>query len=95
LINARNQANSVSPPSADQVNNLEAAQQAMMISQTKRVQSASTTNQINYAGYGEIMSRYHFARVGRGKASREITNIVVSNDNGCASLDRTEIPNFM
>jgi hypothetical protein len=53
LINARNQANSVSPPPADLVNNLEAAQQALMISQTKRVQSASTTNQINYAGFGK------------------------------------------
>jgi hypothetical protein len=41
------------------------------------------------------MSRYHFARIGRGKASREITNLVVSKDNGAASLDRTEIPNFM
>jgi hypothetical protein len=77
LIAARNQANSVSPPTADQINNLEAAQQALMMSQTKRVQSASTSNQINYSGFGERMSRYHFARVGRGKASREITNLVV------------------
>ena len=95
LIAARNQANSVSPPTADQLNNLEAAQQALMMSQTKRVQSASTSNQINYSGFGERMSRYHFARVGRGKASREITNLVVSNENGAASLNRTEIPTFM
>ena len=80
LIAARNQANSVSPPTADQINNLEAAQQALMMSQTKRVQSASTSNQINYSGFGERMSRYHFARVGRGKASREIATRVEEKD---------------
>lgn len=95
LINARDQVNSAFPPSAEQVNNLEAAQQALMISQTKRVQSASTTNNINYAGFGERMSRYHFARAGRGKASREITNLVISDENGATSLDRTEIPTYM
>ena len=95
LINARNQVNSASPPTADQVNTLEAAQQALMISQTKRVQTANSTNHINYAGFGERMSRYHFARAGRGKASREITSLVISDENGATALDRTEIPTFM
>ena len=95
LINTRNIVNSASPPTADQVNNLEAAEQALMISQTSRVQSATTSNHINYSGFGERMSRYHFARAGRGMASREITNLVITDENGATSLDRTDIPNYM
>ena len=80
LINARNIINYASPPTADQVNNLEAAEQSLMISQTTRVQSARTSNHINYSGFGERMSRYHFARAGRGLASREITNLVITDE---------------
>jgi exonuclease III len=60
LIQARTEFHNATPPTDIHVNNLEAAQQNLLISQSKRAQAAANTNHINYAGFGERMSRYHF-----------------------------------
>ena len=95
LIEARNAYNSAQIPTPHLLNNLEVAQQALLLSQTKRVQAASSQNFINYAGQGERMSRYHFSRAGRGKAGREITKLTTPGQQGMTVLDRHQIPQFM
>ena len=62
----------------------------IMMSQTKRVQAALNTNQINYSGLGKGMS--HFLRSGRGKALKEIPRLLISDQNGVTSLSISEIP---
>ena len=95
LVLARNAVNASATPSAELVDNLEAAQQKLVIAQSCRAQAAANNNHINYAAFGERMSRYHFQRSGRGKSSREIPKLVVHTDNGARSLDSLEVPVFM
>ena len=95
LIAARNAFNEASPPSEIEINNLEAAQQRLILANTKRAQAANHWNQINYAGKGERVSRYHFMRSGRGKASREIPKLVIHRDNGDTVLEGQEVAQHM
>ena len=39
-------------------------------------------NYTRYATEGERMSRYHFQRSGRGKASRDISKLVIQEPKG-------------
>ena len=95
LIQARNDFNEASPPTQTEIDNLEAAQQKLMLTQSKRAQAASERNHVNYAALGERVSRYAFMRTGRGKASREITKLIIPNEQGDEVLQGPEIAQHM
>ena len=95
LIQARNDFHNANPPTDVHINNLEAAQQRLLISQSGRAQAAATTNHVNYAGSGERMSRYHFLRSGRGRPSREIPKLVIHAPEGTRALEGHEVPQHM
>ena len=95
LIRARNEFQSASPPTDLHINNLEAAQQRLLLAQTKKAQYATNINHINYAGSGERMSRYHFLRSGRGKASREIPKLVINMPDGIRTLEGSSVHQHM
>ena len=84
-----------SSQTAVNANALEAAQQALVVSQTRRADNASTMNTLNYCTNGERMSRYHFQRAGNHKASRDIVKLIVNEVGGPASISRELIPSFM
>ena len=95
IVEARNAVNMSHPPTESAIDDLETAQQALMMAQTRRVQAASEMNSTNYAGMGERVSRYHFLRSGKGKPSREIPKLLTHGPNGVMPLERSEIPMFM
>ena len=95
LIQARNAFNDASPPTQIEIDNLEAAQQKLMLSQSKRAQAAADRNHINYAAMGERVSRYAFMRTGRGRASREITKLIIPSEQGDETLQGPEIAQHM
>ena len=73
----------------------ESAQERMRIAQAKRHQKASERNHVNYASLGERTTRYHFARSNRGKTSREIPKLIISDDQGQRVLEGLEVQNHM
>ena len=94
LVSAREELNA-QPADEALVRNLEFAQQALAAAQTTRSQAASTINHINYSGFGERTSRYHFQRSGRGRPSREIPKLVINTPEGSQTLEGSEVPTFM
>ena len=81
IVEARNAVNMSHPPTESAIDDLETAQQALMMAQTRRVQAASEINSTNYAGMGERVSRYHFLRSGKGKPSQEIPKLLTHGPN--------------
>ena len=52
-------------------------------------------NYTTYATEGERMSRYHFQRSCRGKASRDNSKLVIQEPQGDRVIEVAEIPEFM
>ena len=95
FIAARDAVNNSSPPTDDQINNYEKAQERLHMYQTRRQQGASDRNLVTYATLGERTTRYHFAKSNRGKASREINRLITSTDQGQALLEGYDLRNLM
>ena len=91
FIAAREALNNGNPPSTDEVDAYESAQQRLQLLQARRHQAAADRNFSNYATLGERTSRYHFARSNRGKASREIPRLVIPTPDGQTALEGPEI----
>ena len=91
FIVARDSLNNSNPPSNDQINTYETAQQRLQLLQARRHQAAADRNFSNYATLGERTSRYHFARSNRGKPSREIPRLVISTPAGQTVLEGSEV----
>ena len=55
--------------------NFEEARDRLRLIQSERAAAAEEANYVQYATAGERMTRYHFALMGKGKASREILRL--------------------
>ena len=86
LINASDTLNATTPPIDRAVRNYEEAQERFQLQLAKRQQAASDINFTNFAILGERISRYHFSRSNRGKASREIPRLVIEDEEGQIAL---------
>ena len=95
LVAARERYNRSTPPTEEDTEILESAQQKLTMVQTVRAQAAAKSNHINYSGFGERVSRYHFQRSGRGKASREIPKLVINTGDGDLTLEGSEVSDHM
>ena len=95
LIQAREAFNAASPPTAEDTENLETAQQKLMISLNARSQAASNRNHINYSGFGERVSRYHFQRSRNGRATRDIPKLILHSEEGDTVLEGQDVPRHM
>ena len=94
LVNARTEHNQ-DPENQTKIANLEEAQQRLQLAQTRRSHAAMDRNYTTYATEGERMSRYHFLRSGRGKASRDISKLVIQEPQGDRVIEGAEIPEYM
>ena len=69
----------------------EDAREKLRLIQSERAAAAEEANYVQYATAGERMTRYHFALMGKGKASREILRINVDG----RILEGEEISEYM
>ena len=69
----------------------EEAREKLRLIQSERAAAAEEANYVQYATAGERMTRYHFALMGKGKASREILRI----RSGDRFIEGEEIAEFM
>ena len=90
FIAARQQLND-NPDDQSAQQEYERQTEKLRLAQTRRHQQATERNHTNYATLGERTSRYHFAKANRGKASREIPKLIISENQGQRVLEGAEI----
>ena len=95
LIDTRSRVNTADNPSQEEINAYEHAKQQYTLMIDRSAQAASLRNHVNYATHAERMSRYHFQRHGRGKASRDIAKLIDRSDGNINLITRNEVPQVM
>ena len=83
------------PPTEDDRERFEDAQQEYRAEQGRRADMAAVANHNNYATHGEKLSHYHFAMMKPGKAAREIQQLVINGNGGSRNLEGSEIIRYM
>ena len=95
MIEARDMYNTANPPTEDDQERFEDAQQEYRAEQGRRADMAAVANHNNYATHGEKLSHYHFAMMKPGKAAREIQQLVINGNGGSRNLEGSEIIRHM
>jgi len=94
LVNVRTELNQ-DPETQTKISNLEERQQRLQLAQRRRTHALMDRNYKIYTTEGERMSRYHLQRSSRGKASSDISKLVIQEPQGDRVIEGAEIPDYM
>ena len=85
-----------SDPNNEQlIQEYETEQENLRLTQSRRHQKALELNYNNFATLSERTTRYHFSRAMRGRASREIPKLIITENGDQRVIEGPEIQNFM